>query len=112
MSCPDRRYSCTHKSGKTPCPLPVYDHDDLNRCFPALLRILRNDLASMIEKRVISINLVKNNSGFISGNWAIRHYLRMPPVFLPFVLLCLKKTYGAVYHRRSRSARSKRLSNW
>ncbi|PQA73893.1 type VI secretion system baseplate subunit TssK [Brucella oryzae] len=52
---------------KRPVPLPVYDHDDLNRCFPALLRILRNDLASMIEKRVISINLVKKQFGLYIG---------------------------------------------
>lgn len=54
-------------ANKRPSSLTIYCHDDLSRCFSAIMTGLRSNLATMPEKRTFAINLVKKQFGLYVG---------------------------------------------
>lgn len=57
-----------YRSSKRPNTIPVYEHDDLRRCFTPLMKELRDLFSKVIERNVIQIPLHREKEGFYRAN--------------------------------------------
>ncbi|WP_034912032.1 MULTISPECIES: type VI secretion system baseplate subunit TssK [Erwinia] len=53
----------TYTPSRTPDALPVYDHDDLARCFSKLMLTLRQGLSLVMEENAIQLPLTERSHG-------------------------------------------------